>query len=107
MSGATGARDAGLAAERTALAWQRTSLALAVNGGLLLVRSPLGGATGAVVAGAAFVLAGCVAVFASRRRRSLERDAGRAAVPGAVVTALAAAVAGLALGAAAAVLRTR
>ena len=107
MNGATGARDAGLAAERTALAWQRTSLALAVNGGLLLVRSPLGGTAGAAVAGAAFLLAGWVAVLASRRRRSLERDAGRAAVSGPVVTALAAAVACLALGAAVALLRAR
>jgi putative membrane protein len=104
MSGATPERDAGLAAERTVLAWQRTSLALAVNGGLLLVRSPLGGGAGVVLAAAAFVLAGWVAVLGARRARVLEQDAAALAVPTRALVVLATAVAGLALGAAVAVL---
>ena len=104
MSDATAARDAGLAAERTVLAWQRTSLALAVNGGLLLARSPLGGRAGVVLAAVAFVLAGWVAVLGARRARVLEQDVPALAVPARAVVVLAAAVAALALGAAAVVL---
>ena len=62
----------GLAAERTALAWQRTALALVANGVLLLVREPLGGLLGGLVAVAAFVLAGSVAAVGRRRARELQ-----------------------------------
>lgn len=62
----------GLAAERTALAWQRTALALAANGVLLLVREPLGGLVGAVVAAAAFALAAAVVLVGRHRSRELQ-----------------------------------
>jgi len=68
----TGDPAPGLAAERTALAWQRTALALVANGVLLLVREPLGGLLGVVVAVAAFALAGSVASVGRRRARQLQ-----------------------------------
>lgn len=107
MTPARGGTSAGLAAERTVLAWQRTSLALAVCGGLLLVRSPLGGSAGLVLAAAAFVLAGRVAVLGARRSRALEQDQAAPALPARTVVVLGAAVAGLALGAGASVLLAR
>ena len=93
----------GLAAERTALAWQRTALALAANGVLLLVREPLGGLVGALVAVAAFVLAGVVVAVGRRRAEQLQ-DQRAAGLAGAGPVRLGAAVAVLAACSAVAVL---
>lgn len=72
----SGAIDAGLARERTSLAWTRTALALVVNGGLVLLRHedafPL--AVSIVLA----ALAGLVALLAvthGRRRRAITTQA--------------------------------
>ncbi|MDQ2722577.1 MAG: DUF202 domain-containing protein [Actinomycetota bacterium] len=70
-------REQGLAAERTSLAWTRTSLAVLVNGALLLVRHFAGG-VGAVhlaIAALACVIAGVV-VFIGRIRAREMRAAG-------------------------------
>ena len=66
------ADDLGVSNERTALAWQRTALALAANGVLLLVREPLGGLVGVLVAVAAFALAGGVLVVGRHRAQQLQ-----------------------------------
>lgn len=62
-----------LAAERTALAWTRTGLAVLVNGGLLLVRtlSGRGSPASAVLVVAALLVAGVAVVLGRRRSRAL------------------------------------
>jgi uncharacterized membrane protein YidH (DUF202 family) len=65
----------GLQAERTALAWSRTSLAVLVNG-LLLVLKELSSRTGAMAlaaAGLAGIIAVGVYLIGVRRQRSLAR----------------------------------
>ena len=64
---------AGLAAERTALAWTRTGLAAAANGSLLLLRVATGetSAAGRVLVVAAFAVAGLAVVVGQVRSRSL------------------------------------
>ncbi|HSP36137.1 MAG TPA: DUF202 domain-containing protein [Frankiaceae bacterium] len=64
--------------ERTALAWQRTTLGLLANGGLFALRSvgapePLGPSL--ILAVALLALSFVVAVFGWRRERVLARDA--------------------------------
>jgi uncharacterized membrane protein YidH (DUF202 family) len=62
-----------LAAERTALAWTRTGLAVLVNGGLLLLRtlSGRGSVATAVLVVASLVVAGVAVVLGRRRSRVL------------------------------------
>jgi putative membrane protein len=62
-----------LAAERTALAWTRTGLAVLVNGGLLLVRtlSGRGSMASAALVVLALVVAGVAVVLGRRRGRAL------------------------------------
>lgn len=65
-------RDPGLQPERTALAWRRTSMAMIVNG-LLVVRA--GADAGSVflgsIGGLVLAAGGAVAVLGWQRRRSL------------------------------------
>ena len=96
----TGARQDGTQAERTALAWDRTALAVLGNGPLLLVREVRAAGTLALVAAAvALVAALVVGVLGRRRARSLRRPGGTTApavrpltVAGAAVTAVGVAV---------------
>lgn len=66
-------RDAGLQAERTALAWQRTTFGLLANGGLFAWRATDGAHTvpELVLAGGLLVLAVAVAAFGRTRERGL------------------------------------
>lgn len=68
-------QDPGLQPERTALAWRRTALAIAVNGGLL-VRSALqsGSAVLGLVAGLVLLAALGVFGFGAARRNALLRE---------------------------------
>ncbi len=74
MSGST--NDRGSQAERTTLAWTRTSFAFLANGALLMIRNLHGSAGPAALIPA--TLAGAVAlatfVIAVRRQRTLQRQ---------------------------------
>ncbi|OBA57754.1 hypothetical protein A5647_22685 [Mycobacterium sp. 1100029.7] len=69
------ARPPGLQAERTTLAWTRTSFAFLVNGALLTLRDLHGvrDATTLTVAGVALVAALCTYVIAMQRQRTLQQ----------------------------------
>lgn len=69
-------RDPGLQAERTSLAWTRTSLGVLANGALLLLREfdSDTGAFGLVAAGLAAALALFIYLLGVRRQRTLARQ---------------------------------
>jgi uncharacterized membrane protein YidH (DUF202 family) len=62
----------GLQAERTALAWSRTSLGVLVNGVLLVVKHPRNDA-GPLAAGLALIIAVTIYLVGVRRQRTLAR----------------------------------
>jgi hypothetical protein len=70
-----GARDNGLQAERTTLAWTRTSFAFLANGALLTLKDLNGyhGPTGLIPAGLAAAVALCTYLLALQRQRTLGR----------------------------------
>jgi uncharacterized membrane protein YidH (DUF202 family) len=64
----------GLQAERTLLAWERTSLGLLANGALLMLRGSDATRLGVLIpAGAALVLALVTAAIGLRRRHAIAR----------------------------------
>jgi Domain of unknown function (DUF202) len=70
---ARGPRDNGLQAERTTLAWTRTSFAFLANGALLTLKDLHGynGPAGLIPAGLAAAVALCTCLIALQRQRTL------------------------------------
>lgn len=94
--------DPGLQAERTALAWSRTALALAVNALLSLRAGVVAGEAWLVAVGALlFAASGAAVALGTMRRRQLSGDRlvitpPRGAIVGVAVATLAASVGGVA-----------
>ncbi len=67
--------DLGLGAERTTLAWTRTSFALLVNGAMLTIKDlhSAGGLAGLIPALLAATAASCTYAIALQRQRTLEQ----------------------------------
>lgn len=85
-------RDAGLQAERTALAWSRTALAMWVNALLVLRTGWANGVAPITTLGVVlFIAAGAAMVYGAQRRRSLLDGRGLGA-PSPLATALIATV---------------
>lgn len=92
------ARDPGLQPERTALAWYRTLLAMALNGGLVLRAGLIQPHRGLQITGIVLlVLSGLIALAARRRTRSFDQ-ARPAAPPDRLMLAIALATASTAAG---------
>lgn len=72
---ARGPRDNGLQAERTTLAWTRTSFAFLANGAVLTLKDLHGynGLAGVIPAGLAAAVALCTSLLALQRQRTLRR----------------------------------
>lgn len=86
-------RDPGLQPERTALAWNRTALAVAVNAALVLRAGMLGAAPLFVAVGIFLLLAaGAATAYSSVRKRQLLRAVGTPPQSSSVALALAAVV---------------
>lgn len=87
-------RDRGLQAERTALSWNRTALAVAVNAGLALRAGSQSGRLALVGLGVILlVAAGAVALYGAYRRDRLLFGDKPAAVPAVAMAAVAGIVA--------------
>ena len=88
-------RDAGLQAERTALAWSRTALAILTNG-VLVLRAGWAGEKGAITFLAFALLLAAAATFrySMQRRRELDSAPRPSAPPAAVTGAVAVAAVG-------------
>ena len=91
-AGASPERDPGLQGERTALAWNRTALALFVNASLALRAGLSNGRTAIAGVGIALLLASAAcAACGTWRRRALLRDPRASGPPAAVMLGVAAA----------------
>lgn len=86
-------RDPGLQPERTALAWNRTALAVAINAALVLRAGALGGSPLFVAVGVLLLLAaGAATAYSAIRKRQLLHAVGTPPQSSSLALLLAAAV---------------